>query len=149
MPQITDEKRGPESSLGLLGTLLSNPDMITRMGEIISRYTSTESSNDRDENAQSPHISDHIDNNSADIESSFPTSAPMSDTSAADLSAILPTIVHALGKGGSGLGDENASNKEQTALLLAIRPYLSENRRELIDAFLKMNKLGELIKKLA
>lgn len=41
-----------------------------------------------------------------------------------------------------------AQSDHKTALLYALRPYLSPERREIIDYILKFSKLGELIKKL-
>ena len=55
------------------------------------------------------------------------------------LSAIAPLLSHSSEKNG---GDH------RTALLCALRPYLSPERQEIIDYIMKFSKMGDLIKKL-
>ena len=65
-----------------------------------------------------------------------------------DPSDILSKIPNILSNFSSTKAEDSIATKQQIALLLAIRPYLSERRKELIDTFIKMSKLGAIFKNL-
>ena len=52
--------------------------------------------------------------------------------------------------GGARVGKEITGSREdhRHALLCALRPYLSRDRREMIDYILRFGKIGDLIKKM-
>ena len=52
--------------------------------------------------------------------------------------------------GSSSVGKEITGSREdhRYALLCALRPYLSKERREMVDYILKFGKIGELLKKM-
>ena len=130
----------------LLGAMLSNPEMLSKIGNIISKIGNTETS------TNSPPTSNNAENietvttpnkeNSNNFEASSPT---FQNHNNENIVSKLPDI---LSKISSSNADISAENKQQIALLLAIRPYLSEHRKELIDTFIKMNRLGSIFKNL-
>ncbi len=66
--------------------------------------------------------------------------APQPQASA-NLSALLPML------SGSGVGSAPKKTRpdHRTALLLALRPYLNDGRREMIDAIVNLSRLGEML----
>ena len=131
----------------LVSNLLSNPDAISKMSNIISNLSSNANSDNsppNNENKESEEESKgNIENNRLNNEDSSPTFQNFNTES---IISNLPNILSKL----SSQKDENSlATKQQITLLLAIRPYLSEHRKELIDTFIKMNKLGAIFKNLA
>ena len=65
----------------------------------------------------------------------------------------LPALMSAFGAMGGKGKDDRGRDKDgkekddkRIKLLLALRPYLSEHRREVIDYLIKMNTLGDALK---
>ena len=68
------------------------------------------------------------------------------------ISEVMATLAPMLSEisGKSSLPKEIKGSREdhRYALLCALRPYLSRERREVVDQFLKFGKIGELLKKM-
>ena len=130
----------------LITNLLSNPETISKIGNIISNIgeaTNEESSPLQYKNINNDDaFSTHQDRNTPNVNNLSPTSKNI------DTSAILSKIPEILSNFSSEKPENSLANKQQIALLLAIRPYLSEHRQELIDTFIKMNRLGAIFKNL-
>ena len=65
--------------------------------------------------------------------------------------AALPNFITALSPlltGSASKDNKKPSDDHCTALLCALRPYLTPQRQEVIDYILKLSKMGELLKKL-
>lgn len=60
-----------------------------------------------------------------------------------NLSGLLPLFA---GSGGNS-APKKTKPDHRTALLLALRPYLNDNRREMIDAIVNFSRLGEMLGK--
>lgn len=60
-----------------------------------------------------------------------------------EMMKMLPGLLSSLGKGRGDSG-KNENNNCQRSLLLALRPFLSENRQRAIDMMISMEKLGVL-----
>lgn len=118
MDEANESAKTSADLSSILGSLLSNPDAISKVNGIISQYTSS-------------------DGEKNDTSEASPTEAaePASEAKIPDLLSLISSSTP-------------TQNKEQTALLLAIRPYLSPHRRELIDGFIRMSKLTDILKKL-
>lgn len=142
---MDDQKQNIEGTEGGLGALLSNPDALSKMAGALSRLG----------------ILDDTPESSIDEKPNVPASTPANTydplsslLSNPEILSKLPTILSALG-GLSGKGappspqpEKKHDGDRRIALLLALRPYLSPRRREIIDYLIRMNKLGELFKKL-
>lgn len=64
-----------------------------------------------------------------------------------ELSEKLPDIVSAVKLLGAGNGGKQKHvDDKRIRLLLALRPYLSDHRRDVVDYIIRMNDLGEMIK---
>ena len=146
MSESIGETRASNDFSSLLGSLISNPEVLTKIGGIIANATSRQGGDD------SPHSTNNedglektasqVDNISADNEEVSPTSQK---SNSSDILSKLPNILSNLS---SEKAEDSIATKQQIALLLAIRPYLSDHRKELIDTFIKMNRLGAIFKNL-
>lgn len=146
MAQDVENNNGSPDVSTLLAGVLSNPEVMSKMSEIIARST-------KEQNGVDPPQSDDnspLDENVA--ESSGDNTDIQKDPSPTFQNLINPEVMSKLPDILSLLSSQKAPSSEQSrqqaTLLLAIRPYLSERRRELIDTFIKLDRLGDILKKL-
>ena len=130
----------------LIANLLSNPDAISKIGNIISKLgessNDTHSPPDNENTIDDNNTLQQNENNNSNIEKLSPTFQNL------DMGNILSKLPAIISNFSSEKGEISLANKQQIALLLAIRPYLSKHRQELIDTFIKMNRLGAIFKNL-
>lgn len=114
---------------GAIAKLREHPEIISAVASALSGDASTES-------AKSEEV-----NTDVQDPSPFP---------AEKLSEVMMTLAPMLSKVSSPIGKEIKGSREEHryALLCALRPYLSPDRREMIDYVLKFGKIGELLKKI-
>ena len=140
-----DEKTGSSTNpTDIISAILSNPETISKLSGILSKFTSSENSTnpppssalELNTDTKSPNNSEFIDSN----EDASPTvQTPNNSNSSLDFTKIAPLF--------SMLKvPPNAKNNQQIALLLAIKPYLSSRRKELIDSFIQITKFSEIFK---
>lgn len=137
-----EEKREVDLS-SLLTSLLSNPDALSKMGDTIAKYTAGDNSppsNNNSDNIES--IATTSNNNLDKSESKSPTFLQSENNS---MATKLPELLSLLSSKNSS---NNPAAKQQIALLLAIKPYLSNRRQELIDSFIKISQFSEILKKI-
>lgn len=146
MSENTEETTRATEPSDALSALLRNPESLSKVGEILSRFTSGDNSENPPLNEQNSSPNGQIestnDENNMGVQDSTPT---LQNFSNGDITSRLPEILSLLS---SSKGEISHFNRQQTALLLAIKPYLSEHRRQLIDGFIQMNRFGEILKKL-
>ena len=140
-----------------LGAILSNPDMLAKMAEAVKKLGVLNDSSDDGAKEKSAQAA-----SAPAAENTVQTALGNMGGGANPLAALasnpeiiskLPDIISAFGGmgGGSKGGATGGGKKDQdrrTALLLALRPYLSPRRREIVDYLIKMNKLGDVFKNL-
>lgn len=147
MSEIDDKTTNITNASTLIASLLSDPNAISKIGDIISKYTKEANSN------SSPLYSENLDQEgemSANNNNNFETFESNSPTfNNLDLHSIISKLPDILSKISSIKEEDSLVSKQQIALLSAIRPYLSSRRKELIDAFIKMNHLGAIFKNLS
>lgn len=135
-----------ESPVGMLSSLLSNPEMLSKLNETLSNLSlprnETNSPLSTDNSTIINNNSSQDSNNSTENETSSTTFQNSINT---DFAQKLPEILSLISSKGL---QKSFISKQQEALLLAIRPYLSERRCELIDGFMKLGRLGEILSKL-
>lgn len=146
MAEDRNENTSKQDTGDLLSALLSDPEKITKIKGIIDNFSKTENRVDSPQ-GESTKLTNNVPNDlGAETQEDFWDSPPPQETSAnLDLSSKLPDILSLFGGHSS---QNSAENKEQIALLLAIRPYLSENRKQLIDTFIKFNRISHILRKL-
>lgn len=146
MSESAEESRGTADLSTLVSGLLSNPEAISKMGEIISKLGSGASENNPPPNADNLKNDEE---NKTQTDENTPLQEDVSPTfQKSDSNDVLLKLPQMLSKLSSVKPQDSIATKQQIALLLAIRPYLSEHRRELIDTFVKMNHLGAIFKNL-
>ena len=130
-----------------LSELLSNPEIIGKLTSVISQLSASGNfhippldTDNKPTSNDTPTTSDHISENTSDNIST-------SDTS--DISSILSKIPNILSLFSDNKQSSSILDSNQKALLNALRPYLSEKRRELIDLFIKMDRFGSIFKTIA
>lgn len=141
----SENNSGGGLDLSMLSGLLSDPEVMSKVTGVLS---SLSTSGGKEETPAAP--------------TSTPTSAPPAsdDISSKLLSVMenkeimskLPDVMAAMGPllsgggGGKGGGGKKSECDKRTALLLALKPYMSPRRREAIDYIIRLNKLGDVIK---
>ena len=138
-----DDEIKKVSETSPLETLLSNKELLARLSEIAKDLRSS--------------VGEAVDS-SAPTSTEAPESPPsvVSSSAAEGLSAALsdpalmaklPEVMAALASASSGaVPAKKAPSDKRTALLLALRPYLSESRCEAIDYITRIGKLGDILK---
>ena len=131
----------------LFGNLLSNPETLKKAGEILKNALESKQGDTSPQNNENPINDDasieNIKDEQQDSEQSSPTFLNF------DFESILTKLPEIMSKMPKENSENSLASKQQIALLSAIRPYLSEHRRELIDAFIKMNRLGAIFKNIS
>ena len=145
MSETTPNANNSPDISTLLSSLLSNPETLSKINGILSKYTSSENRDNSpltpQNNKSSEEIIATIGNNNINSSNEPPTEQVLkSNEIPFDFTKIASLF-------GEGIDPQKYQNKEQIALLLAIRPYLSPRRRELIDAFIKFNRIGIFLNK--
>ena len=76
------------------------------------------------------------------------TPQQQSEDGEADTSGKSPDMLSFLAPIVSAKGGSSKSEDQRTALLIALKPYLSAERREIVDYIIKFSKMGDMIKKI-
>lgn len=121
-------------------TLLQDKELLSRLSNLAAtlKATATEAAT-----PVSAEVSD------TPTEETSPAADPLTAAlSNPALMAKLPEVVAALSTATGGEGTKKASPDKRTALLLALRPYLSKSRCEAIDYITRLGKLGDMLKNL-
>ena len=146
MSESTTENRNSMDFSSLVGGIISNPDALSKMSDIISKLGLNSG------NTNPPPETQKVENNTNNTTNLNEKDALSSDTFPTshnfEVNSIISEIPDILSKISSVKGENSIIDKQQIALLLAIRPYLSEHRKELIDTFIKMDKIGAIFKNL-
>ena len=146
MSESSHENNNLKDLSTLFSSLVSNPEIMSTMGNIISNLSANQNDvtpplNDNFQ-GNNENSNENNENNIVNNEENSPTFQNF------DPSDILSKIPNILSNFSSTKAENSIATKQQIALLLAIRPYLSERRKELIDTFIKMSKLGAIFKNL-
>ena len=143
MSENTQENSSSTSAVNVLSSILSNPDAIAKMRDIIDKHTNKENrdispqSNDYSSvNSSETSAFENLDGNS---NNQFPTEQNEENNDFASSSPLdIMSIFKHMNNGNDG------KNNRHTALLLAIRPYLSKRRQELLDTLVDIGKIGKI-----
>ena len=131
---------------GMLGNLLGNAELMSMIRKIADSSTNSTGTALKEE-SPSPNSSSEARPTSAQ-----PTSSGLPDIgsllSSPELMSKLPEVLEAIKPlVNTGKPHSDAPDK-RLALLCALKPYMSEHRREAIDYITKINKLGGLFNNL-
>ena len=91
----------------------------------------------------------NADNNINEEKVDAPTSSPpFPMEKLTEVMATLGPMLHEIGSSPSGKEIKGTREDHRYALLCALRPYLSDGRREMVDYVLKFGRIGDLLKKM-
>ena len=142
MSEDNIERGRSGDAASVLSSILSNPDALSKMSEIIAKHTNKEN---RDNSPPSEDIRDEIPDSSSNFEENAGGVQKDSTTSQIEKKQENTSNSRDILSLFSSLGDnKDHSNDKQTALLLAIRPYLSTRRQELLDTMMRMGKISKI-----
>ena len=131
----------------LLASMMSSPESLSKIGEIISKHTNREEWDSAPqvmgESTTSVGNDGEFNRSSTTFEDNRPTDQNSKNESQGD------NPLNFLSFFASEKFTSLALKDEQIALLLAMRPYLSKHRRELIDGFIKLQKIAGIFKNLS
>lgn len=141
-----NERAGSGDVSSLLTALLSDPQVLSRVGDTLAALSqnakSAESTDDlNDTDNTEDRTKDGTDPGSIDQRSDKKASTAGGEA--------LPDLPALLSKLADGTGAQSPELKREIDLLRAVRPYLSPRRQEMIDGFIRMSKLGEIFKSLS
>ncbi len=142
-----NEAQTPQAFPEALSGILSDPDLLRRVGELIKSSTSTAGSAG-EPTAVPAAASAPSPENATVSQNSLPDglSRVLSDPQALEklpaiMAALRPMLTgDAAPRTPSAHSDSNEGNRDR--LLLALRPFLSPERRRAIDTILRLSKLG-------
>ncbi len=118
-----------------LSALLGNEDFLARLAPVLETLKAsgiTAPSTNHEEPPDPPAVE----------ASAQPALPPELMAKLPELVSTLAPVLH------GGQSPKKPTHDKRTALLLALRPYLSENRCEAIDYITRIGKLGDVIKNL-
>ena len=146
MSEQNQNQAPQESPVGMLSSLLSNPEILSKLSETISNLSSAQSEiNSPPTTDNSIITNDDLSQNGTNSTENDASSTTFQNSANSDFAQKLPEILSLISSKGL---QKSFISKQQEALLLAIRPYLSERRCELIDSFMKLGRIGEILSKL-
>ena len=129
----------------ILAGMLSNPEALSKIGGILSKFTAGESGLNPPQNEQVGAESEDVISTPSDYQADISTASPTEQTENEGIGALDFAKIASIF--GGGFERQKTPNNTQTALLLAVRPYLSPRRKELIDTFIKFSRLGDFLNK--
>ena len=122
-----------------LETLFSNKDLLARLTDIAKDLKTTMGE-------PPPNSSDEPQKSDGDAPLTSPTDGLAAALADPALMAKIPELLSLLGTGAGA--PKKAPPDKQTALLLALRPYLSPARCEAIDYVTRLRHMGDVLKNL-
>lgn len=129
--EIGTERSSGQEALSLVSTLLNDPATVARLMRVLSASGGENASSSAEKSEDAAVGSDE---ETVESTEKATPSAEMADT-LGRLSEVISTIASPKAGGGG----------KHTALLLAIKPYLSQRRGELIDDIIRLSSLGDLL----
>ena len=143
MSENAQENSTSQNAINVLSSILSSPNSISKMRDIISKYTNDEN---RDSSPQENELSSTFSKSTSeteDLNNNISDKSPTEENKeSSDSSHSSPLDIMSIFQYMSN--GKNDNNDKHTALLLAVRPYLSKRRQELLDTLISIGKIGKI-----
>lgn len=145
----SENSSGGGLDLSMLSGLLSNPEVMSKVSGVLSSLSNST------EKAEEPAVQTSATPDSDDLATKLSSVMENKElmSKLPDVMAAMGPLLSGVGGGGKGGGDGHGKGggkrsecDKRTALLLALKPYMSPRRCEAIDYFIRINKLGDVIK---
>ena len=131
----------PSDTQTSLSSLLSDPDALRRMSDAIGRLGIFDGAENESEQSPSADAQGSAEKEEGALS---PLSSILSDP---QIMSKIPSVLSLIGSLGESPAHKKSPDKRE-ALLIALRPYLSDRRRTMVDYLIKMNKISDLLKNL-
>ena len=130
----------------MLSALLGNEEVLAHLAPLLETLKAS-TPPAPNTNGETPPATNPSDSEPTASEPSAPVTSPPSLPP--ELIAKLPDVIATLAPAlQSNKSTPKVNHDKRTALLLALRPYLSANRCEAIDYITRLGKLGDMLKNL-
>ena len=126
---ISPEKNGENGFGDMLNSILSNPQMMSMIGEVAQKLKSGDA-NPAEQKPDEPEITPP------------PEEAAAAPALANSISALAPIL-------SKGLSGYSKSDDKRACLLRALKPYMSEGRCEAIEYIIKISLISDVLKNLS
>lgn len=137
----------PPDLSAMLLNMLNSPDAMAKISSVLSVLSNPSIANAPPPSEENTANTDSTpDTNSQNLKENSTPSPTFSNSELGDISQKLPELLSLLSAQKSR---QNTASTQQISLLLAIKPYLSPRRRELIESFIQINRLGDVLKALS
>ena len=157
--QIKRESNETAPMAGMLNTLLSNPELLQKIGKMVgAMQASATPSQSTAAQPDTPPTSESTAPTATQASASIPTdglASLLSDPSALEkLPQIIAVMKPLLGSLTPSPPAETVKDAKQSPelcrdnLLCALKPFLSPERRDAVDAILRISKLGTILQQL-
>ena len=117
--------------------IMANPELISMVASVLGRGNGKDTP--KEESVGEGEVAVQSDSDEQDGAIQTDATAQRGDLSGM-VASLLPLLTEAKGKG--------RADSDSACLLRALKPYVSEGRREAIDAMIRISEFSEILKKL-
>jgi hypothetical protein len=142
MSEDMEQNTNSKDLASIVSGLISNPNIISKINNILDNIDTASNSNNSPPNDNISSNEEEIENDNSNIHVNPNDYSPTFQN--LDMGNFISKIPDILSKLSSASNENSIATKQQINLLLAVRPYLSERRKELIDSFIKINKFSSI-----
>lgn len=125
--------------------IMAHPELISMVASVLGAPTASAKEEDSFDGSQAQAVAMADANAESTEVASVPASAPLNGS--ADWMATLAPLLSALGGGKGEKG--KLPDDPRSCLLRALKPYVSQGRREAIDSMIRLSQISDLFKHLS
>ena len=142
MSEDMEQNTNSKDLASIVSGLISNPNIISKINNILDNIDTASNSNNSPPSNNISSNEKESENDNSNIHVNPNDYSPTFQN--LDIGNFISKIPDILSKLSSASNENSIVTKQQINLLLAVRPYLSERRKELIDSFIKINKFSSI-----
>jgi hypothetical protein len=142
MSEGMEQNTNSKDLASIVSGLISNPNIISKINNILDNIDTASNSNNSPPSNNISSNEEESENDNSNIHVNPNDNSPTFQN--LDMGNFISKIPDIFSKLSSASNENSIATKQQINLLLAVRPYLSERRKELIDSFIKINKFSSI-----
>ena len=124
--------------------IMAHPELISMVASVLGAPTASAKESDSIDDSQGQEVA--VADAKAESTEAVGVSTPVTSNSSSDWMATLAPLLSTLGGGKGGKG--KLPDDPRSCLLRALKPYVSQGRKEAIDYMIRLAELSDLIKHL-
>ena len=125
--------------------IMAHPELISMVASVLGAPTASAKENDSFDSSQGETVV--VEDGIAAPAEAISISSPAPPNDSADWMATLAPLLSTLGGGKGGKG--KTPDDPRSCLLRALKPYVSQGRREAIDYMIRLSQISDLFKHLS